>query len=91
MTQPISVLRTAPVYPEIARHRRHEGVVIIEAVINRQGSVVDARVLKDPGFGMAEAALAAIRNWRYEPATLDGRPVSVYLTVTVSFQLRSGV
>jgi len=90
MTRPVIVSRNSPQYPETARRLRREGVVIVEATIDRHGNVVDARKLTDPGFGMAEAALAAIRGWRYEPATLDGRPVSVYLTVTVSFQLRSG-
>ncbi|HLE60830.1 MAG TPA: energy transducer TonB [Thermoanaerobaculaceae bacterium] len=88
MTRPVSVSHPAPVYPEAARRLRREGVVVVEAIIDRYGSVVDATVLKDPGFGMAEAALAAIRTWRYEAATLDGRRVSVYLTVTVTFQLR---
>jgi protein TonB len=89
MTRPVPVVRTAPTYPEVARHLRREGVVIVEAVISREGTVVDVRLLKDPGFGMGDAALAAIRNWRYEPATLDGRRVSVYLTVRVRFELRS--
>jgi protein TonB len=87
MTQPVPVVRTAPTYPEVARHLRREGVVIVEAVISREGTVVDVRLLKDPGFGMGDAALAAIRNWRYQPATLDGRRVSVYLTVVVKFEL----
>jgi protein TonB len=87
MRPPIAVARSAPAYPELARRLRREGVVVLEAVIDRSGNVVDARVLTDPGFGLGEAALAAVRTWRYQPATLDGRPVSVYLTVTVTFQL----
>jgi protein TonB len=84
---PIAVVRSAPAYPELARKLRREGVVVLEAVIDKSGGVVDARVLTDPGFGLSQAALAAVRTWRYQPATLDGRPVSVYLTVTVTFQL----
>lgn len=87
MRPPIAVVRSAPAYPELARKLRREGIVILEAIIDKSGNVVDARVLTDPGFGLSEAALAAVRTWRYQPATLDGRPVSVYLTVTVTFHL----
>jgi protein TonB len=87
MKRPLAVYRPAPVYPELARAARRQGAVIVEAVIDRQGNVVDARVLRDLGFGLGEAALLAVRTWRYQPATLDGRPVTVYLTVTVNFEL----
>jgi protein TonB len=75
-------------YPELARRMRIQGVVRLEAVIDEHGNVVDARVLDDIGMGCGQAAVEAIRTWRYEPATLNGRPVSVYLEVRVSFQLR---
>jgi periplasmic protein TonB len=87
MSPPVLVERINPVYPEIARKLHREGVVILEAIIDKAGNVVDVRVLKDPGFGLSEAVLAAVHAWRYRPATLDGRPVSVYLTVTVTFHL----
>jgi protein TonB len=84
---PVPILRPAPRYPEIARKARIEGTVLVEATIDQAGTVVDARVLHDIGMGCGQAALDAIRGWRYEPATLNGRPVSVYLEVRVSFQL----
>ncbi len=84
---PVPLERPAPAYPDIARRLRAQGVVILEATIDRAGNVVDVRVLKDPGFGLGEAALAAVREWRYQPATLNGRAVSVYLAVTVAFHL----
>jgi protein TonB len=61
-------------------------VVIIEVVVDREGRVADSRVLREPGFGTGEAALTAVDRWRFRPATLDGRPVAVFLTVTVRFQ-----
>jgi protein TonB len=85
---PVAVSRPAPAYPELARRMRIQGVVRLEAVIDEHGNVVDARVLDDIGMGCGQAAVEAIRTWRYEPATLNGRPVSVYLEVRVSFQLR---
>jgi protein TonB len=84
---PVAISRPAPRYPEVARKARIEGTVLVEAIIDQVGSVVDARVLNDIGMGCGQAALDAIRGWRYEPATLNGRPVSVYLEVRVSFQL----
>lgn len=84
---PVALTRSAPRYPEVARKMRIEGVVLVEAIIDQAGNVVGARVLNDIGMGCGQAALEAIRSWRYEPATLSGRPVSVYLEVRVSFQL----
>jgi len=84
---PVAIARSAPPYPEAARKMRIEGVVLVEAVIDEAGNVADARVLKDIGMGCGQAAVEAIRTWRYEPATLNGRPVSVYLEVRVSFRL----
>ena len=59
-----------------------------EAIIDKEGDVVDARILRPLGLGCSEAALEAIRAWKYRPATLNGRHVAVYLTVTVRFQLQ---
>ncbi len=87
MVAPVPVIRTLPEYPEIARKAHREGVVIVQAVIDRDGSVVSAEILRDIGLGCGEAATRAIREWKYTPATLDGRPVTVYLTVTVTFKL----
>jgi TonB family protein len=84
---PRAVFHPAPAYPELARKLRKQGTVIVEATIDDVGNVVDAKVLRDIGFGCGEAAAQTIRTWRYNPATLEGRPVSVYLTVTVSFEL----
>ena len=80
--------KVQPVYPEIARKARVQGVVIVEAIIDKQGNVTDARVLRGLPMGVSEAATAAIQKWKYTPATLNGRPVSVYLTVTVTFTLQ---
>ncbi|MCU0290982.1 MAG: energy transducer TonB [Thermoanaerobaculaceae bacterium] len=84
---PVAISRVDPHYPELARKTKTHGVVILEAIINRSGQVVDVRILKDIGFGCGEAALLAVRQWQYVPATLNGRKVSVYLTITVNFQL----
>ncbi len=84
--EPIS--RPQPLYPDIARKARVTGVVIVEAIIDKQGNVTDARVLRGLPMGLSEAATNAILRWKYRPATLNGRPVAVYLTVTVNFTLQ---
>jgi protein TonB len=78
-----------PCYPEMARASRVEGQVILKAVILRDGSVTEPQVMRccPPGFGFAEAAIAAIEQWRYRPATQDGKPVACYFTIVVDFDL----
>ncbi|HXG87349.1 MAG TPA: energy transducer TonB [Vicinamibacterales bacterium] len=75
-----------PVYPVVAQAARIQGVVLIEAVIGSDGRVQDARVLR-PAPMLEDAALNAVRLWRYSPTLLNGVPVSVIMTVTVRFQL----
>ena len=86
---PVLVARVEPEYPEALRRARMEGIVILEAVITASGEVDQVRVLKSAGPLLDRATLEAVRQWRYKPATLNGRAVSVYLTVTVTFGLRS--
>ena len=78
-----------PVYPEIARLARTEGRVIIQAVILEDGTVADVKVLNctRPGMEFEEAAIEAVKQWRYMPAMQGGRPVDVYFTVVVEFEL----
>lgn len=79
--------RVEPSYPEAARKARMEGVVILEAIITASGSVQDVKVLKSVNPLLDAAASRAVQQWRYRPATLNGRAVRVYLTVTVTFNL----
>ncbi|HLE61000.1 MAG TPA: TonB family protein [Thermoanaerobaculaceae bacterium] len=85
---PELINKVQPVYPEIARKARVQGVVIVEAIIDKQGNVTEGRVLRGLPMGVSEAAVAAIGRWKYKPAILNGRPVAVYLTVTVTFTLQ---
>jgi protein TonB len=76
-----------PVYPEIARAARLEGTVIMEAVLDTTGRVTQLRVIQSaPMFD--QAALDAVRQWRYTPSLYGGRPVSVLMTITVRFTLQ---
>ncbi|GBC79716.1 hypothetical protein HRbin09_00942 [bacterium HR09] len=88
IAEPRKIVHVAPTYPEIARKARIEGVVILEIIVDKAGNVRDVRVLRGLGMGLTEAAVEAVRQWRYEPATLNGRPVEVYITVTINFRLQ---
>jgi periplasmic protein TonB len=84
---PVKVRDVSPVYPEAARLARVEGLVVIEAVIGPTGDVQEAKILRSKPL-LDEAALAAVRQWKYTPTLLSGVPVPVIMTVTVNFSLR---
>lgn len=77
-----------PRYTELARKVRHEGIVILQTVIDTEGNVQDVNVLKSLNFGLTEAAVEAVKQWKYEAAVLNGKPVAVYLNLTVNFTLQ---
>ena len=76
-----------PLYPPEAKAAGIEGAVIAEIVVNEQGSVTDAKVLRSLPL-LDDAALAAVRTWQYEPTLVNGQPVPVRMTVTVNFTTR---
>lgn len=84
--EPRKIAGVAPVYPEIARAARIEGVVMLEATIDERGIVTDARVLQSVPL-LDAAALGALKQWRYTPTLLNGVPVRVLMTVTFRFSL----
>ena len=85
--QPEVVKQVKPDYPEIARKAKVQGQVILQAVVRKDGTVGDIQVLRSPGskFGFDEAAIAAVRQWRYKPGLQNGKPVDVYFTIVVDF------
>jgi protein TonB len=83
---PVKIRDVRPEYPTIARTAGVKGLVIIEATIDTSGEVVGTRVLRSVPL-LDEAALNAVRQWKYTPAKLNGEPVSVLITVTVNFTL----
>src|SRR5690606_17395732 len=74
-------------YPAEALDQKIEGVRVIEVTIDRAGAVAHTRVLKGVPV-LDAAALDAVRQWRYRPTLLNGMPIPVVMTVTVSFTLR---
>ncbi len=86
--EPVEISRTQPTYPEEARKNHIEGLVVIESIIDQKGAVTAAKVVKSPDDLLSNAAVAAVQTWKYKPATKNGQPVKVYLTVTVTFKLQ---
>jgi protein TonB len=81
---PIRIKEVAPVYPAIAQSARVQGDVVIEATIDEEGNVADARVVKSVPL-LDQAALDAVRQWQYRPSLLNGVPTAIVTTVTVKF------
>ena len=83
---PKIIKQVNPVYPEEARNKGIQGVVILEAKIDEYGRVMDAMILRSIPE-LDQAAIDAVRQWVYEPLLIDGKPTKVLFTVTVRFQL----
>jgi protein TonB len=84
--EPRKTHEARPVYPPVAIAARVEGVVIINATIGTDGSVVNVRVTRSVPL-LDQAALDAVRQWRFTPTLLNGVPVEVLMAVTVNFTL----
>jgi protein TonB len=89
VTRPVVIHRVEPTYTNAARAMRLTGVVVLELIIDERGKVAEATVLRPLGMGLSESALAAARQWRFEPSTLNGRPVSVTYHLTIRFTLEN--
>ncbi len=81
---PKLVSSVMPVYPPVARSAGVAGKVVVEASISPAGAVVATKVLSGPAM-LRQAAVDALKRWKYRPATLNGTPVAVDITVTMSF------
>jgi protein TonB len=84
--EPKKLKNVPPVYPDIAKQARVQGVVILECTISPQGKVTDVKVLRGIPL-LDQAATDAVRQWVYTPTLLNGVPVPVIMTVTVNFKL----
>jgi periplasmic protein TonB len=77
-----------PVYPVLARQARIGGAVVIDAVIDEQGHVVEMHTVSGQPL-LALAAMEALRHWKYEPTTLGGEAIPVRLLVTIAFDWKN--
>jgi periplasmic protein TonB len=84
--EPKKIVHVPPVYPPIAQQAHVEGTVILEAIIDERGRVDQVRVLRSRPL-LDQAAIDAVRAWKYTPTLLNGIPVQVLMTITVTFTL----
>lgn len=86
---PALVKRVEPTYPEIALVAKVTGLVILEATVGVDGAVESVRVLRSVKF-LDQAAVDAVKQWRYSPLVLNGIPTPFVLSVTLSFSVKEG-
>jgi len=84
--EPTKTKNVPPVYPDIAKQARVQGIVILECTISPQGKVTDVKVLRGIPL-LDQAGIDAVKQWQYTPTLLNGVPVPVIMTVTVNFRL----
>jgi protein TonB len=80
------ILKVTPNYPPIAKAARVQGTVVLQATISKTGSIENLRVITGPQM-LQQAALDAVKAWRYRPYLLSGEPVEVDTTINVVFTL----
>ncbi len=78
------ISQVRPTYPPLAKQARIQGVVVLEAVIGKDGTIQNLRVITGHPL-LIKAAQDAVSQWRYKPTMLNGEPVEVVTTVTVNF------
>jgi protein TonB len=89
VTQGMVLHKVQPTYPPLARTARVQGSVILAAVIGKDGTIQNLHVISGHPL-LTQAALDAVRQWRYRPYILNGEPVEVDTQVTVNFTLSGG-
>lgn len=87
VTAPRCVYCPQPSYTNPARGAKIEGTALFDIVVSAEGLVTDATILRGLPFGLNEAAMSAIRNWKLEPSTLDGKPIAAMVQIEVTFHL----
>jgi len=78
--------QTKPVYPPLARQARIQGSVVLHAIIDKDGKVAELQVVSGHPL-LVQAALDAVKQWLYKPTLLNGDPVEVDTTITVTFSM----
>src|SRR3984957_5510579 len=87
VSQPTLISKVEPEYSEEARKAKHQGVVVLQIVVDTKGNAVNPKVMKSLGLGLDEKAIEAVKQWKFTPGFKDGKPVAVAATVEVNFRL----
>jgi TonB family protein len=88
VSAPTIVFRVEPTYSEEARKAKYQGVVVLSAIVRKDGSIEILKVVRGLGLGLDENAIQALRQWKFRPGMRNGIPVDVALNIEVNFSLR---
>lgn len=83
------IYRVQPQYPALARQARVQGIVVLRAMISREGKIENLQAVSGPPL-LVKSAIDAVLQWRYRPYYLNNEPVEVETQVTVNFMLSGG-
>lgn len=87
VSAPQAISSPDPQYTEEARQAKTQGTCVLQLIVDQQGHTRDIRVVRGLGYGLDARAIAAVQQWRFQPAMKDGRPVDVLISVEVEFHL----
>jgi TonB family protein len=87
ISAPQAISSPDPEYTDEARQAKKQGTCVLSLIVDEQGHPRDLHVVRSLGFGLDAKALEAVRQWRFEPALKDGKPVNVQISVEVEFRL----
>jgi len=88
VSEPVLVSQVQPQYTDEARAARVQGTIELRATVREDGTVENVTVRKGLGYGLDEAAIAAVEQWKFMPARKDGKPVSALVGLLVNFALK---
>jgi TonB family protein len=84
---PVPLYKPEPEFTEEARRAKHQGTVMLALIVGPDGRTRDIRVVRRLGMGLDEKAIDSARQWKFQPATKDGKPVAVAINIEVDFTL----
>ena len=87
VSAPQVIFKVDPEYSGQAREAKHEGTVVLNVVVQRDGTVRNVRVVQSLGLGLDEKAIEAVQKWRFRPGMKSGEPVDVAAIIEVTFRL----
>ena len=87
VSPPRALYSPNPEYSDEARRAKYEGVCVLSLVVGPDGLPRDIRVARSLGMGLDEKAIEAVKQWRFNPALKDGRPVAAAINIEVNFRL----
>ena len=87
VSAPRAIFTPDPDYSEEARKAKYQGTVVLWLIVGPDGRPRDVKVARSLGMGLDQKAIEAVKNWKFEPAQKDGKPVAVQINVEVNFRL----